>query len=94
MCFCESLVFCGDLGWLWRCCRFLRAQAWFLRLIQTAFAKACVALIAQSVGHVGDVVVRCEDTVCTRVFVVKPLKQDMRVAQILKSGHLLIRSFG
>ena len=50
--------------------------------------------MAQPFLHVGDVVVGCWDTACTRVFVVKPFVRDMRVAQNLDACHLLPCSFG
>ena len=50
--------------------------------------------VAESLLHVGDVVVRREGTARTRVQVVKPLVGEMRVTQILNPCHLLPRSFG
>ena len=50
--------------------------------------------VTESLLHVGDVVVRCEDAARTRVQVIKPFVGDMRVTQILNPCHLLTRSSG
>ena len=45
--------------------------------------------VAESFLHVGDVIVRRQDTSRARVQVVKPLVGDLRVTQVFDSCHLL-----
>ena len=47
-----------------------------------------------SILHVGDVIVRREDTSRTRVQVVEPLVGDLSMAQVLNPGDLLPRALG
>ena len=56
---------------------------------QSALTKASPRSVAKSFLHVGDVVVRRQDTLRTRLHVVEPLVGDMRVAQVVYSRHLL-----
>ena len=44
--------------------------------------------------HIGNAVVRRQDTLRARVQVVEPFVGDMRVAQVFDSRHLLPRTFG
>ena len=50
--------------------------------------------VADSFLHVGNVVVRRQDTSRARVQVVEPLVGDLRVAQVFDSCHLLPSPFG
>ena len=53
-----------------------------------ALAKARSSSVAKSLSHVGNVVVRCQDTACTRVQAVNA------TYGILNPCHLLPLSFG
>ena len=56
--------------------------------------QACPRPVARSFSHVGDVVVRRQDTSRTCVEVVEPFVGDMRVAQVFDPRNLLPGSFG
>ena len=49
---------------------------------QTALAKSCPLSVTESFVHVGDVIMRRQDTSCARVQVTEPFVGDMRVAQV------------
>ena len=70
------------LAWLRRCCRFLRVfQLWVQEgATQAALAKCCPRSVSKSFLHIGDVVVRRQDTSRARIQVVEPLVGDVRVA--------------
>ena len=57
---------------------------------RAARSKACPYSIAKSFLHVGDVVVRRQDT---HVLVTEPLVGNARVAQVFDSRNLLPSSF-
>ena len=58
---------------------------------QAALNKACPRPVAKSFLHVGDVVVRRQDTSRKRVQVVEPHVRDVRVTRVLDPRHLLPR---
>ena len=60
----------------------------------SALPKACPRRVAKSFLHVGDVVVRRQDTSRTWVHLVEPFVGDMRVAQVFDPRTLLPSSFG
>ena len=60
----------------------------------SALTKACPRSVAESLLHVGDVIVRRQVTSRTRVWVVELLVGDMRVAQVFDPRHLLPRTLG
>ena len=62
--------------------------------VYSALTKACPRLVAKSFMHVGDVVVRRQDTARRRVQVIEPLVGEVRVAQVFDSRNLLPSSFG
>ena len=47
--------------------------------------------VAESLLHIGDAVVRRQDTARTRVQVTEPLAGDVRVAQVFDSRNLLAK---
>ena len=55
----------------------------------SALATSHPDSVTQSFLHVGDAVLRCQDTSTARVQVVKPLVGDLSVAQVLNPGDLL-----
>ena len=59
-----------------------------------ALTKACPRSVAKSFLHVGDVVVRRQDTFRTCVQVAELLVGDMRVAQVFDPRNLLPRPLG
>ena len=50
--------------------------------------------VSKSLLHIGDVVVRRQDTSSARVHMMEPLVGDMRVAQVFDPRDLLPSSFG
>ena len=58
---------------------------------QAALNKACPRPVAKSFLHVGDAVVRRQDTSRTCVQVVEPRVRDVRVTRVLDPRHLLPR---
>ena len=77
---------CSVLAWLW-------LKLWVQEgTTQSALTKACPPPVAESFLHVGDVVVRRQDTSRTCVSLVEPLVGDMRVAQVFDFRHLLPRN--
>ena len=56
---------------------------------QSALAKSCLRPVSKSFLHVGDVVVRRQDTSRTRVHVMEPLVGDLRMAQVFDTRNLL-----
>ena len=60
----------------------------------SALATSHPHSVTESFLHVGDVVVRRQDTAHTRVQVTEPLVGDVRLAQVFDSRHLLTVSFG
>ena len=61
---------------------------------QSALAASCPCLVSKSFFlHVGDVVVRRQNTSRTRVHVIAQLVGDVRVAQVFDS-HILPSSLG
>ena len=81
--------------WLRRCCRFLRVPTVGLGrsrisgIDQSLYTPCCQVFL-----HVGNAVVRRQDTSRARVEVVEPLVGNLRVAQVSDSCHLLPCPFG
>ena len=61
---------------------------------RTAVAKSCPRSISESFLHVGDAVLRRQNTSCARIQVAEPFVGDMRVAQVFNPGNLLPGTFG
>ena len=61
---------------------------------QSALAEYCPRPDSKSFLHIGDVVVRRQDTSRARVQVVEPLVGDMSVAKVLNPCHLLSSTLG
>ena len=62
------------------------------RAAQSALDESCPS--SKSFLHVGDVVVRRQDTSRERVQVVEPFVGDLRVAQVFNPRNLLPNTFG
>ena len=83
-------------AWLRRCCKFLGVPAVGLKKEPTQWALTTTHTqpVAKSLLDVGDVVTRRQDTSRAHVQVVEPLVEDLRMAQVSDSCHLLPGSFG
>ena len=80
------------LAWLRLCCRFLRVPTVGLgsgSRKEPQHRHCHPPRVAGSFVHVGNVIVRRQDTSRARVQVVEPLVGDLRVAQDFDSCHLL-----